>query len=351
MCGIGTITLGKTAATGLPLDKAVDAMLKDLDHRGGDATGLLTISAGGRIDVQKAVCDAAEFEAYRSPIALGTRAIAMHTRLATQGPQSFNRNNHPVISGQAYVVHNGIVWDNHLKRRPGQPEVDTFALALAADCEAKRRQSEHPQAHAERIARTLAQEDGSAAVGVAFRSQAFLVTARLAYSPLYVAEAEGVRICASSEWAVSEGFAALGIPLNGREVQRTNGKKGRKLKTWVEWEEDIVCASEGDVFAWDAGMHSAGRVAMPKRALRAYSAAGGWSDEGYGAHDLDSIAARVADAHSGVRDSEVEWGRCETCDTYHWTENMRQRWGMLVCQACETAFVASGATEEDEVQA
>lgn len=355
MCGIGTITLGKSAPLGLDLDAAVAAMLLDLDHRGGDATGLLTISAGGRIDIQKAVCDAKEFGEYRSPVPANTRALAVHTRFATQGPQSFNRNNHPIICGQAYVMHNGIIWDAHLKRTPGQPEVDTYALAVVADAVGRRRKGETAQSHGERIAAALADEEGSAAVAVALRSQPFLVTARLAHSPLYVAEMRGVRIAASTETAVSEGFYALGIELVGREVKKSNGKKGRKYKTWTEWTEDIDYAPEGAVYSWDAGMHGEGRITLPDHlrpnhlhASQSFARPYAYSEsEGHWDTRYEDIAAHLLAKPS----EDIDWARCETCDTYAPSDELRTRWAMRVCGDCEAAFAASGADQEDEVQA
>lgn len=343
------------------------ALLRSLDSRGGDACGLLTVSAGGRIDVQKAVCDAKEFNAYRNPVAPGTRALAVHTRLATQGPQSFNRNNHPVISGMAYVVHNGIVWDDQIRRKQGQPEVDTFALALAADSVSRRLKGEAPLAHAMRVAEACAELEGSHAVGVAYRSQAFLVTARLSQSPLYVGEAEGVRICASTLHAVGEAFDALGIELPMRETTVSNGKKGKKLKTWVEMRECIDWCEEGYVSCWDAGMLSSGKVDVPDHwsgyrysdsgysYVKPYASGEGWSTDDV--DSLDAIARRVLDANlspelrNASRSDEIEWARCETCDSYHWDTNLLDRWDMRICHECEAAFVASGATVDEEVQA
>jgi asparagine synthetase B (glutamine-hydrolysing) len=367
MCGIATITLAKTANSKLDLNAAVTALLAELDSRGGDATGMLTISAGGHVEVQKAVCAAEEFNHYRSPVKDGTRALMVHTRLATQGPQSFNRNNHPVISGRAYVVHNGVLWENML-RRSGDPEVDTYALAMVANANAQRHKRESAIDHGKRIAAESAKLDGSAAIGVAFRSQAFLVTAKLAGSPLWVAEAEGVRVCASTEAAVSDAFFALGIDLPGFE--RTIKDKGQDV---LVWEEEIEECKAGEVFTWDAGMHSHGSVPVANWATRSYGG-GLWDDEYRYEHsdyvkpyanDLDSIAKRVLDANLAAdlrritsRDFESEdeataWERCETCDTYHWAANMVDRWDMTICRACEAAFIASGATDDalDEVGA
>ena len=46
------------------------------------------------------------------------RTVILHTRFATQGSTSDNRNNHPVISpeGNIALVHNGVISNDHLLR-------------------------------------------------------------------------------------------------------------------------------------------------------------------------------------------------------------------------------------------
>lgn len=345
MCGIGTITLGKTARPDLNMDAACSAMLDVLQARGEDATGMLTLSAGGRVDVQKAVCDARTFNRYRRPVEAGTRALAVHTRFATQGPAAFNRNNHPVASGPALVVHNGVIWE-HEKRSPGQPEVDTFVLAQAAALHAVRKPGESAQEHAERVAKALADEDGSAAVGVAFRSQPFLITARLYGSPLYVGEAEGVVISASMREAVEDGFFALGIDPPTRQEQSTKtvrkAKRGRpaKTKTVTYTALAIDHVAEGYVGCWNAGTHTVGRITLPYT----YSAqSGGYS---YAKPYLSGTVYPSSDhTYASIAERMIETGqaeRCELCD--EWQDGaLATRWGMRVCEECMTAMEVEGA--------
>jgi hypothetical protein len=207
------------------------------------------------------------FNKYRLPVDAGTRALVVHTRFATQGSEAFNRNNHPVAHGRALVCHNGVLWER-APRPLGAAEVDTWVLAhSASECET-RQKGETAQAHAERIALALAQHEGSAAVAVAYRGVPFLVSARLEGSPLWQAEAQGVRVCASTRDAVEDTFATLGIPLPVKQWQtQTAGKKrrGRKAKRQMvtHTQPMVYSMREGDVCVWHSGTHTSGHVALP----------------------------------------------------------------------------------------
>jgi glutamine phosphoribosylpyrophosphate amidotransferase len=63
--------------------------------------------------------------------------IMMHTRFATQGSVKDNRNNHPVLSGNIVLTHNGVIYNDDvlfdiMKIKP-EYEVDTEALAAGLD--------------------------------------------------------------------------------------------------------------------------------------------------------------------------------------------------------------------------
>jgi predicted glutamine amidotransferase len=360
MCGIATITLAKTASPNLRLDDAVTALLLELDSRGGDACGMLAMSASGRISVQKASCAAAEFNRYRTPVPAGTRALLIHTRMATQGPASFMRNNHPVQSGRAHLIHNGVVWDDAVKRTPGEPEVDTFALSLIADAYAqKARKNPTPMLEA------MGRLEGSAAIGVVWSGTPLLVTARCDYSPLYVAEAHGVRVCASTRDAVSDAFCALDLELDAREVERTKTRKkgrGKKAKTvvvkrWKEYDEAIDYCAPGEAFVWDAGQHSelTFRVVQPTYAAR-YGSQHAWKayDEADAAWSLyDSHDDSQSDASADTRLGEIaarmlaDMDRCELCDTWSEKADTHYRWGMLVCSECMHQMENAGADDAE----
>lgn len=370
MCGIGSITLDKTAAPSVAkrLDAAADALLAALDHRGGDACGILAIGANGELAIQKAPCVAKDFTLGRIDIPIGTRAVAVHTRMATQGEAHWNRNNHPVQAGTAHVMHNGVVWESFgRKRTQGEPEVDTYALAVAAFTAATASAGKSIPERANAIADAMAQEDGSAAVHVAFEGHPTLITARLAGSPLYVAEAHGVRITASTRDAVKDAAKALGLALPNMtssyipKQSKRQKKKGITPNRVNYVTEAIDFAPEGTVLLWHAGTHTRDKITLPlpnySKAWKTYAGGiGTWDDEdeawyqeerakgntfsGTGEHkpqttpDYAGIAGELLEAN-GMR--------CELCDDV--THHLTPEYGMLVCNEC---LAAMDATPEHE---
>lgn len=352
MCGLASITLDKTVGPSIAakLDRAASALLEALDHRGGDACGILSIRPDGRITIQKAPCDARVFNTYRHNIPTGSRAIAVHTRMATQGHEAFNRNNHPVASGAALVMHNGMVWDDAITRHHGDPEVDTFALALvAADTPRK----------PDKLTSALARVEGSAAVIIAHRGAPWLYAARIDGSPLYVAQAHGVRITASTTAAVQAAANALGIKLTTEPytyaVTTKKAKKGRPAKTETRHgtRTAIRLAAEGEHFTWSAGAHTAGAVKLPQRARYVQQAQqwetypthrGMWSDEerygiGTTSHTYETIARKLLDVPETFE-------RCDLCDEM--TESTERWHGCQACAECRTWYTDTGATEHDD---
>lgn len=348
MCGVGTITLDKTAPLNLDLDGAASALALALDHRGGDATGLLAISADGACDVQKAVCAAEAFNRYRLPLPDATRAVVVHTRFATQGPEAFNRNNHPVRAGVAMVAHNGVIWER-VRRLPGQPEVDTYVLAVAADECAVRRAHETPTEHGQRIARALASWDGSAAVAVAFEGAPFLLTAKLSGSPLYSASAGGVRVAASTRDAVADAFEALGLtlPTHTYNVTETYKKRGKKRTRQVQrTAERIDYCDDGACLVWYAGAHTAAAIPVPKwptygSAIGSYPT-GSYSYTATPTRDADRVLGAAAQA---LLDESAE--RCDCCDEWYDSAALTAAFGGLVCDDCLAAMAETEATADD----
>lgn len=352
MCGIGSITFGKTVSpsTAARLNLAVSELLYELDHRGGDACGILSVRADGRAHVQKAPLAAREFNAGRLRLPDNTRAVAVHTRFATQGSPGWNRNNHPVSANGALVIHNGVIWEN-LRRKHGEPEVDTYALALAA-ARVPAKPSESAQERAERIALALAQEEGSAAVCIGYRGWAGLITARLADSPLYVATVAGVRIAASTREAVLETAKALKLEIPSEPYSYSvivkKAKKGRpaKTRTATGTRKAITCAKEGTVLTWHAGTHTDGAITIPEpyRYAKPWSARttatdttpisthddpANWSDATY-----EAVARRLLQA-------DETYERCDLCDEL--TQDTTRWHGATACADCrrwyETAEV------------
>lgn len=361
MCGLGSITFDKTVGPSIAdkLDLAVSALLDALDHRGGDACGIMAVNAIGRVATQKAPMKAKYFNDGRNHIPRDTRAVAVHTRMATQGHEGWNRNNHPVRARTTHVMHNGMVWDDHLKRQHGEPEVDTYAIAIAAAALAG--QETPGQQHAVDLAHAIAELEGSMAVIVVEEGAPFMATMRIDGSPLYTATAKGVRIAASTSAAVQSAFDALGIKIPQEPYSYSYTKKG-KTKKKSGMRSAIRLEQEGYVATWCAGTHTAVKATLPERYR--YSASktndlvpyggganygtpprvwdslrGEWTDEeryGVGASwddpdksDQDANYERIARRLLNAGD---DYERCELCDEM--TDDCEKWHGATACEEC-----------------
>lgn len=288
MCGIASIALLKSASTKIDLEAGTDALLKALMSRGRDASGIMAIQADGRVFTQKAAVDGYDFALGRASLPKGTRAVGVHTRLATQGPKGWMRNNHPVECGKALVCHNGVVADEWLTRKQSEPEVDTFALSYLANAEFERGEGETLSAHAARIVTAMAQVEGSKAVQVAFRGQPLLISARITGSPLYFGETnEGVVITASTVEAVKAAAKAMDLTFWDVEQEVTKKVKGEDVTTTEKF-LSIWDNNPGQWYAWEAGTLVRGIIPevtehKHKREVKVKSYAGayqGWQGSG-----------------------------------------------------------------------
>lgn len=110
MCGIVGIHFKNPRDLGVGrenLESFVDELLLGIEHRGRDATGLLTVDAGGKANLIKADVNASTFIRWRDNVPKRVRTILGHTRFATQGGPENLDNNHPVQFGSCFVIHNG----------------------------------------------------------------------------------------------------------------------------------------------------------------------------------------------------------------------------------------------------
>lgn len=234
---------------------------------------MMSMNAKGVLLVQKAAVRAYTFNKGRIPCPPDTLAVAVHTRFATQGDKGFMRNNHPVMSGEAFVIHNGVIDDSGVRRMQGHPEVDTFALAVKAATARERLEGESARQHALRVALTMAELEGSAAVLAAFQGTPMLLAARLTSSPLFWTESNGVRITASTRKAVEKAADGLGFdtPTETLVVKKTIKRKKGEPDTTEESEavfERIDHADEGQVLVWTPGGHTKGKIEMPERSAQ-----------------------------------------------------------------------------------
>lgn len=107
MCGIAGFSLSTTSRVNA---RALShSLLKQIENRGSHASGFAYSNADGAAGVYKSNKPGSQLPLYELPRRSDT--VILHTRYATQGSPSDNRNNHPVISPDLNValVHNGVI--------------------------------------------------------------------------------------------------------------------------------------------------------------------------------------------------------------------------------------------------
>src|SRR3989304_10460304 len=112
MCGIfGIITGRDSQVAGNQLRRAADTLFRLSESRGKEASGIAYVD-NHHITIYKlplAATTLIKEAAYRQLFRQPAVALIGHSRLATNGHQSDNFNNQPVVAGSAIGVHNGII--------------------------------------------------------------------------------------------------------------------------------------------------------------------------------------------------------------------------------------------------
>jgi hypothetical protein len=196
MCGIAGVFV-RSDNTKLNLNAILDTMLDEIEDRGGDATGFLSMGDEGVTEWQRAACDVPDFKHYRRQVPKGSRIVLAHTRWATQGLAAFMENNHPIRRGSFYVIHNGHVSnDRELFKLAGREpfaQVDTEAIpAIIAHL-----------GSLSRVGEAMELVEGAAAIAVVDeKAPGELVLARGYSSPLNVLVTDKVVLWGSTERTV-----------------------------------------------------------------------------------------------------------------------------------------------------
>lgn len=186
MCGIAGFSL--TPQSKVKTRQLANAMLTAIEDRGNQASGYAfwrDDNFGYHSEAKPGSGLSLKFLPRKA------RTVILHTRLATHGPVSDNRNNHPVTSpnGNIALVHNGVIY-NHNELRPHLdaklPPVDTSVIPAVIE-----------QYGLDSINRL----DGDAAIAwLDKREPGLLHLARYQHSPLCVAQIEdGSFVFASTE--------------------------------------------------------------------------------------------------------------------------------------------------------
>lgn len=207
MCGIAGFSL-HPAESCHPTQLA-RAMLREIVHRGPDATGAAWVSPKTQdVFVQK---DAVSAHRFAPMLNLeGARTCILHTRWATKGTVKNNLNNHPIDAHGIVGVHNGVIRNDDavfdvlgsLAERYGEVDSEAIFALLNADVEMP-------------ITDRLTLLEGSAAIAWLTvddegKSDRSLHIARVAHSPLWVGQTDGGSfLFGSTQRTLVAGVAAI----------------------------------------------------------------------------------------------------------------------------------------------
>lgn len=334
MCGIAGFVV-KHPGDSRPLDseKLLSELIREIDHRGGDATGFVARNPAGTVEWHKASTDARGFLPFRRGMPSGADIGIAHTRWATQGHAAFPENNHPIRRGSMYVVHNGIVTNDDAlfaavgRERYGQ--VDSEAIAAALSHAGSLTDSPETVAALSSIA-------GSAAIAALDERDGTVLLARISGSPLHVLETRRLIVWASTAAAVRDAHTAAigsigrakiedigeGIAIvirDGRAARFTFTPMPAPVRTYVP-----TPSTTGSYLP-----ATGNRPAVAVRPATTFGERWEWSDDVLTEKVPDTPAPRATDRHT--------WDRCELCDVH--SPDVWDYWdGSDVWDLCEDCY-------------
>jgi predicted glutamine amidotransferase len=200
MCGIGGFSLSDKSK--LNARTLSNALLAELDVRGGEASGYAVQTKDSTIVFKKNVAGA-KLNLKRMP--KNARIGILHTRLATHGSPKDNANNHPVMSPDQSIslVHNGVIYNHNLVRselKTKLPEVDSSVIPAILE-------------KYDRDITQFSMLDGDASVAwLDDNDRGVLRVARISHSPLTIAQLkDGSFVFASTRQILDRALARLGL--------------------------------------------------------------------------------------------------------------------------------------------
>ena len=130
MCGLSGYNLHPSSRVNAR--RLAHELLSGIEYRGSHASGFAAFDRKGKLHIHKDALPGSQLPLAQLP--RNSRNVILHTRFATQGDVSDNRNNHPVVSGtgKTVLVHNGVIMNDE-DFRSGRPykvigEVDSAVI-------------------------------------------------------------------------------------------------------------------------------------------------------------------------------------------------------------------------------
>ncbi len=242
MCGIvGFI------GDGSPVD-AVVAGLKTLEYRGYDSAGVAVVSGRG-LETIKAVGRVTALEEKLSSFANECSAAIGHTRWATHGkPIEENAHPHLDASGKIAVVHNGIIENFISLREKLIAEGHKFEGDTDTEVVAHLIGKNYRGDIVEAVETTIAELDGTFALGVICADEPEIIVSVRRGSPLVIGLAEGKTLLGSDAMPILP-FTRKAIFLEDDQVAclNKNGcvvrEKGKEIPldiTEITWDAEMA---------------------------------------------------------------------------------------------------------------
>lgn len=410
MCGIAGLYIKQPEHPIIPgaetIEYYIDCLLKEIEPRGDDATGVVSVAVGEtEAKLDKGAMTASKFIEERRPLVHNPRMILCHTRLATKGDEKNLENDHPVQYESVFVTHNGHIrnddelFEKFKDELPRKAQVDTEIISALM------------YKHGIDKAHLALQElDGNMAVAVIDpkRNPDTLLLAKGSASPLVILETPFVISWASTKWALEHAwhdtfgkhpkqkwFSELGYGklkiITPDEVENLEFKpytktysyhgwpkntgfqgnaRGRQWNgdDWEEaWDTDVPAWNEqqrrkydklcecGETQYWHGGKDYEGpcvKVGIDCDKFRSLDYED--EDEKSEAEKHREKFKREIKVYSGTDNSITIMVKCVGCDTLHEKDTCEDIYGYWMCQDCyhfdpnenETAPVQYDATEE-----
>lgn len=120
MCGIATISVGRSARGRIPYEKLrglTSELLVELSSRGQDASGIAVINENEAHVFKKALRPnrlvvRPRFHDVLRKIGPQTNFVMLHSRAASVGGNEDNFNNHPIVTDPIIGIHNGTLYND-----------------------------------------------------------------------------------------------------------------------------------------------------------------------------------------------------------------------------------------------
>jgi hypothetical protein len=231
MCGIAGIHRRNDSENAGDLARMSAALLRAIENRGRDATGVLCQFDDGDMWLRRDVVPAKKFIKKGRTFARRSRTTLLHTRWATKGSPWDVKNAHPLMDADenVFVVHNGCLFND-------DEVFQAFDLRRVSDTDTEAIPALINHVGWDKAGDALALIDGSMAIAAVHRDHpGDLLLARSDSSPLYYVVTRNLVVWASTEWAIQDGFKAAGLPIPGKDrikympqmhLMHVNGKVG-----------------------------------------------------------------------------------------------------------------------------